>query len=874
MARAQESYSCKPDAWQPVQAVRTETQFNGYTNYWHDDYRTSYRYGNLYKISMPDPASTLAQAKIDVADDMGLPGLLLQEGFVDGLLSASYTVLNQPTLDEIGKAAAAGNVLITADPTSEAGKRIAPGILDVRTAGDIMKSHQYQSPHFQKTYAYWLDKSGHKVFVLLSGDSAALRKMTVLLDSTRIILSRYDLHKGWFGAETLLKSVTCMQGHPLDVIGRGMNEGNSWFVFSGYMEFLAKEELKQWTAKVGLPVVTDVGFDPVFGCADYDGLQVQDMPTNQAWIDFAHKKKGYSFLPPYDPDTGYNAHIADGYLLGEGNKEQADDENIPFVTTTGGMPGGLLNSMVLFTPKAQPFTRDLLWEAILKRKAVAVLGQGKMMGPAAFRHTLDLLLLDRTFLENYYGDRLDINATTNGYTLEVNVRNMLARPLLGSLGLRLPPGLRTATPLDSTLSLAPGESKLVRVTLLPSAESMNSTNPIAVYALWEGHRKETVTLLDLPPAISVQRLLYGLAPKVAYPVTIHNFTTAASFPVKVEVLRKDMPAKPVYTSTQQCTAATGKHQDLLFNLQAPPGDYLVKVSALGVSYSSQLGVRKPEGKCVAYEQDLNNDGIKEYRMENDSVEVTLLATGARVIDYTVKSRKDDILFKLWPQKASDDKRPFRKRGYYPFGGFEDFLGQGSMEEFKVYDAQLIQKEGEYVQVKMTADYFGNRLEKTFTLFGNSPLLEIRWALTFINPEAKVIGPQPILQLGKEHGPEDVFIVPDKEGLQEMRMRPEMYFGHLFNLKEGWNAGYDTKEDISFVGAYPVDQPLFLHMWMNHPRNPEAHYYYSEFQPWTPIFQKSTMYFSYYIWGAGGSWQESLKALRNRNLITHHTTPNE
>ncbi len=39
------------------------------------------------------------------------------------------------------------------------------------------------------------------------------------------ILGRYDLHKGWFGTETLLKSVTCMQGHPLDVIGRGHERG-------------------------------------------------------------------------------------------------------------------------------------------------------------------------------------------------------------------------------------------------------------------------------------------------------------------------------------------------------------------------------------------------------------------------------------------------------------------------------------------------------------------------------------------------------------------------------------------------------------------------------------------------------------------------
>ena len=58
------------------------------------------------------------------------------------------------------------------------------------------------------------------------------------------------------------------------------------------------------------------------------------------------------------------------------------------------------------------------------------------------------------------------------------------------------------------------------------------------------------------------------------------------------------------------------------------------------------------------------------------------------------------------------------------------------------------------------------------------------------------------------------------------------------------------------------------MWMNHPANSEAHYYYVEFQPWTPIYQKSTMYFTYYLWGCGGTWQRWPKrALRDRNLIT-------
>jgi hypothetical protein len=89
----------------------------------------------------------------------------------------------------------------------------------------------------------------------------------------------------------------------------------------------------------------------------------------------------------------------------------------------------------------------------------------------------------------------------------------------------------------------------------------------------------------------------------------------------------------------------------------------------------------------------------------------------------------------------------------------------------------------------------------------------------------------------------------------------------FFLKEGWNAGYDTRQNISFVGAFPVTEPLFLHMWMNHPSNSEAHFYYVEFQPWTPIYQKSTMYFSYYMWAMGGKWEDGVKALRDRNLIT-------
>lgn len=99
------------------------------------------------------------------------------------------------------------------------------------------------------------------------------------------------------------------------------------------------------------------------------------------------------------------------------------------------------------------------------------------------------------------------------------------------------------------------------------------------------------------------------------------------------------------------------------------------------------------------------------------------------------------------------------------------------------------------------------------------------------------------------------------------MRPEEYFGEVFFLEEGWNAGRDTVEDVSFVGAFPVSEPEFLHMWMNHPSNGESAHYYAEFQPWVPIFRKTVRYFSYYVWGAAGPWEKGLEELRRRNLVT-------
>ena len=856
-------------------SVVTSFQFNGYTKYWHDKRNSWISYGNLFKIAMPDVSYTIAQSKADIADDMNIPGLSLQEGFINYLFKELFVVLDQPSLQTLTEAAVSSNVLVLVDPESETGKKLTGMLPNNEPWKSLLKSHQFNAKDFTEVNAFWLENGKRRIFVIASGSDELRNTVSGLIDKTRYILDKYDLQRGWFGAETLLKSVTCTSGHPLEVIGRGMNEGNTWFTFSGYMDFLAQKEITDWLAKVNLPVVADVGVNmdyiptpynqAIYGCRDYSGILLQEMLTFEGLLKYAHDRNGYAFRSVYDPAA--DMYHYDGYLADEGNKEQVDNENVPFVTNTGPLDSDAVPCMVLFTPKGIQFSQPLMWESIMQRREVAVLGNGKMMGPAQYRNALELLLLDRVFLEEYFGSRIDLESFTKDYQLNVNVTNTYDHPVSGTVEIVLPPELKMGATAYAEVKLPAGGTKTLLFILQPTVNAMARTNPIAVHYKWETGKKSTLTMIDLPPAISAHQLLFANAPVFSYPVTIHNFTGQATFPVKVEILDRNNPSKIIYSTTQTCNAEKGTFKDMTFNLEAAPGGYNIKISALGSESISQLGVGKAEGTPKLTETDLNGDGVDEYIMENDSVKITLLATGGRVIEYFIKSRNDNALYKIWPIKSVDDKREYRKRGYYPYGGFEDFLGQASMETHKLYSAEVLKKDGDHVSVRMTADYFGNRLEKTYTLYGNSPLLEARFAITFKNPEANIIAPVPVLELGEKHWTEDVFTVPSNDGLQEFRMKPERYYGRIFFLKEGWDAGYDTKEDIAFVSAFPVKPPLFLHMFMNHPVNPDAHFYCHEFQPWVPILQKTTTYFTFYMWGSGGKWQNAVKELRDRNLVT-------
>jgi hypothetical protein len=861
----------------PAGLVETRGRFSGYTNYWQTLGWTWEQYGNLFLIGQPDVSLAIEQIKADIAEELGLPGLVLDEGFLESWLAARTTVLEDPSEEDLLKGLDHGDALAWIKPSSAVGAKLLDKAVEMTGMRAVYGSYQSRAAGYRELFAVVFASGERRLFAVLSDDPSGWRRFKDLLAGVREIVSRYDLHRGWFGTGTLLHSVTCHPGHPLEVIGQGLAQGNDWFTFSGYMDYLMRHQLPAWLQKVGLDIPVDVGTGKAshslgtvaYGLNSYDGLKIQDMPTEEEWIKLVKDRGGYIFRPVWAPDCDKFKY--DGQLAIDGNKKQIDTGDVPFILQTGLIKDEAPAAMVLFAEKGRRWSREEMWRAILERDAVGILPLGRMMGPARFRNALQMLLLDRTYLENLFSDRIKLETRLDGYKLSVFVRNFGSSLVKGTLEVRPAPELgidaRTSDALSKEVDLPAGAARGGSFDLRPSAAAMGQANPILVQVSWKDGRKRTLAVLDLPPAVSVHKLLYGRAPEVVYPVSIHNFTEGNSYPVEVKVYAKDKPGTPVLATSLAGSAATTGHQALEFKLPLQPGSYVVKTTALGVTNETQLGVGEAAGNVSVTPVDLNGDGLMEYRLENDKVRATLLAIGARVIEYVVKEKNDNVFFKLWPEKEYSDRRPFRERGFYPYGGFEDFLGQASIETHKVYDAEIIQNGGTSGSVRMTADYYGNRMEKIFTLDGASPLLEVRFAIEFRNPELNMLGPQPILSLGEKHWTEDVFVIPAKTGRREVRMRPEEYFGEVFFLKEGWNAGRDTVEDVSFVGAYPVSEPEFLHMWMNHPSNGESAHYYAELQPWVPIFQKTVRYFSYYMWAAAGPWENGLEELRRRNLIT-------
>ena len=376
--------------------IVTPGQFHGYTKYWHSLYWNGVQYGNLFQMSLPDGNSTILQNKVDIAEELGVPGLWMEEGFIDGLLAAPREDANAPTLDALTRklAATEGNLLVYAGFSDETGSRLAKALGLGFPGLSALKSHQFNAAGFRPVYAFGLENGGRRLFAVLSDDPTNFVRLKDLIQGVEETVKQYDFHRGWFATGTLLHSVTCFPGHPLEVIAKGLSQGNDWFTFNGYMDYLMQKQLPEWLAKAGLGVVADVGsakssksFGTLgFGLSNWDGFKIQDTPLEKDWIKFVKDRGGFIFRPVYASDC--DPFEYDGVIAVEGNKKQIDNEKAPFILPTDMVREDAPPCMVLFTDKGTPFGREAMYRAILARRAVGVLPQGKMLGPAPFRNVL------------------------------------------------------------------------------------------------------------------------------------------------------------------------------------------------------------------------------------------------------------------------------------------------------------------------------------------------------------------------------------------------------------------------------------------------------------------------------------------------------
>ena len=331
-----------------------------------------------------------------------------------------------------------------------------------------MNSYQTKAEDYSTLDAFILKSRNNTLYVAL-GKQEQLEKFKIILAGAERVLDEYDLKRGWFGVQTNIQSVTCTPGNPIDLMGKGMNEGNSWFVFSGGYEFLAKDKIENWVKEVNISIITDFGSSPIFGCDDYEGLQVQQMFERDSWLKFAREKNGYLFRNIASTnnrggnDSDSNLDF-DGYFANIGNALQINQGDKPFVIQTGRLLDGTINSMILFNKKGDQFDRLKMWEAIMDRRAVAIAENGIIMGPDLFRKSMQLLLLDRDYIEEYFGDKVNMIAVMEGHQLRVTISNLYSHEISGSFSVTLPEQLSLSGNPTTTLRLPANQKPGLRST--------------------------------------------------------------------------------------------------------------------------------------------------------------------------------------------------------------------------------------------------------------------------------------------------------------------------------------------------------------------------------------------------------------------------
>ena len=108
----------------PGRPSRHLGKFSGYTNYWQSIAWSWYQHGNLFLIGQPNVAVAIAQNKADIAEEIGLPGLVVDEGFIATWLRSQAAELEARRGGLASRARERGRHHLGSNPSSPLGTRL------------------------------------------------------------------------------------------------------------------------------------------------------------------------------------------------------------------------------------------------------------------------------------------------------------------------------------------------------------------------------------------------------------------------------------------------------------------------------------------------------------------------------------------------------------------------------------------------------------------------------------------------------------------------------------------------------------------------------------------------------------------------------
>ncbi|HQP98745.1 MAG TPA: hypothetical protein PLY86_09845 [bacterium] len=839
-------------------AESNDYSFDGHTTHW-ESYRWNWQSGNgLFHTSRMEPVSQFQRLKNDIGNELLLDELWIQRGFISRLAEKQPQVLNGAPLKEIEEKLTGGDVLLVMTDRD-------PAATDILSK--LPKEIQYR-----RNRAFYLQDDARTLFVIACHTKEETVRLQNHITEAVEIVRKYSLSKGVAGVHTNHYLITPSVGHhPYELINMLCQLGCSWMTVSGFNDFLIPEPLEQSLQEIGFsfPCISGqfVNGGVLYGMSRYPDVQDNRLEESLKWKE---KHNGYFFADLSSAGSEHSKRF-DGYIANSpGDQGKLDEIQAAFLTNAQTIDTAVPPCVILFHPKAtgETVTKETIMKAILERRAAGVFENGSLVGPKELTTPLRVLLLDGEYLEEQFTRTVSLDSRIDGQFLDIVIQNRSNQEINCTLTLQIPDGVRIGENVHRMpVSLSACEVRRFHLPVTCSVKAFGRDNPIGVILDTPGGIRQSLARLECPRPVEIHPLLLETPGKISYPVTFWNYSDGDKIHARIEVC-KTGEDRPVWSNEIDIDVPRWGKRITQWQFSLKPGNYLAKVTALGVTAEGQIAVRTQRGRAVVSEEDQNGDGIPEIVMENDLIRATLLLFGGRVIEYTVKSKDENLLFKLWPEKPPLAGQPGGVRAFYPHGGLEEFIGYPFIGGLRVYQYEIMKAKGEYVRVRLWADIHGSKIEKIVTLFSGSPVLEARYALNDMTPSINVIGINPLIQVGPSTGPEDVYSFPVGQS-EIIQKRPELerYYGATLFLREGWAAAYDTEMDISLVIGFPVNDAVLMHLWNNHPNNTPTPYYYAELQPWVQLKHRTTTYFTYYLFGQAGDWKPAVEAFRELGVVT-------